>query len=78
LATETGRISFVPDVLDLQLRPPTMTAKAASSLALLTGGRIVLGVGGGASADGIAAMGGARRTGREMVAAATLRFVPSF
>jgi len=67
LAAETERISFVPDVLDLQLRPPTMTAKAAASLSLLTGGRIVLGVGGGASADGIAAMGGPRRTRREMV-----------
>jgi alkanesulfonate monooxygenase SsuD/methylene tetrahydromethanopterin reductase-like flavin-dependent oxidoreductase (luciferase family) len=68
LAAQTERISFVPDVLDLQLRPPTMIAKAAASLAALTGGRIVLGVGGGASADGIAAMGGSRRTGREMVA----------
>jgi alkanesulfonate monooxygenase SsuD/methylene tetrahydromethanopterin reductase-like flavin-dependent oxidoreductase (luciferase family) len=67
LAAETGRISFVPDVLDLQLRPPTMTAKAAASLSVLTGGRIVLGVGGGASADGIAAMGGSRRTASEMV-----------
>jgi alkanesulfonate monooxygenase SsuD/methylene tetrahydromethanopterin reductase-like flavin-dependent oxidoreductase (luciferase family) len=67
LAAETERITFVPDVLDLQLRPPTITAKAAASLSVLSGGRIVLGVGGGASADGIAAMGGPRRTGREMV-----------
>jgi len=68
LAAETDRISFFPDVADLQLRPPTILAKAAASLSVLTGGRIALGVGGGASAAGIAAMGGARRSGREMVA----------
>ena len=67
LAAETERITFVPDVLDLQLRPPTILAKAAASLSVLSAGRIVLGVGGGASADGIAAMGGPRRTGREMI-----------
>ena len=63
LAAETERISFVPDVADLQLRPPTILAKAAASLSVLSGGRIVLGVGGGASAGGIAAMGGTRRSG---------------
>jgi alkanesulfonate monooxygenase SsuD/methylene tetrahydromethanopterin reductase-like flavin-dependent oxidoreductase (luciferase family) len=68
LAAETGRITFVPDVADLQLRPPTILAKAAASLSVLAGGRIVLGVGGGAFADGIAAMGGIRRNKREMVA----------
>src|SRR5256714_8736700 len=68
LAAETDQISFFPDVADLQLRPPTILAKAAASLGVLTGGRVVLGVGGGASAAGIAAMGGARRNGREMFA----------
>ena len=68
LAADTDRISFFPDVADLQLRPPTILAKAAASLSVLTGGRIALGVGGGATADGIAAMGGIRRNGREMVA----------
>ena len=68
LAADTERISFVPDVADLQLRPPTILAKAAASLSVLSGGRIVLGVGGGASAGGIAAMGGQRRNGAEMVA----------
>ncbi|BCB77948.1 LLM class flavin-dependent oxidoreductase [Phytohabitans flavus] len=68
LATATERISFLPDVADLQLRPPTMLAKAAASLGVLTGGRIVLGLGGGATADGVAGMGGTRRSGREMVA----------
>jgi alkanesulfonate monooxygenase SsuD/methylene tetrahydromethanopterin reductase-like flavin-dependent oxidoreductase (luciferase family) len=68
LAAETSRITFLTDVADLQLRPPTMLAKAAASLGVLTGGRIALGVGGGASADAIAAMGGARRSGPDTVA----------
>ncbi|MEV4630009.1 LLM class flavin-dependent oxidoreductase [Micromonospora sp. NPDC049523] len=67
LAAETERITFFPDVADVQLRPPTMLAKAAASLSVLTHGRIVLGVGGGATADGIAAMGGVRRGGGETV-----------
>jgi alkanesulfonate monooxygenase SsuD/methylene tetrahydromethanopterin reductase-like flavin-dependent oxidoreductase (luciferase family) len=67
LAMTTDRISFFTDVADLQLRPPTMLAKAAASLSVLTGGRVALGVGGGASTDGIAAMGGVRRSGSEMV-----------
>src|SRR5918993_5336278 len=58
LAAETERLSFFPDVADLQLRPPTILAKAAASLSVLAGGRIVLGVGGGASAEGIAGIGG--------------------
>lgn len=67
LAAATQRISFFPDVADLQLRPPAMLAKAAASLSVLTGGRIVLGVGGGASAGGIAAMGGTWRSRPEMI-----------
>ena len=67
LAAETDRISFFPDVADLQLRPPTILAKSAASLSVLTRGRIVLGVGGGASVAGIAAMGGIRRTASEMI-----------
>jgi alkanesulfonate monooxygenase SsuD/methylene tetrahydromethanopterin reductase-like flavin-dependent oxidoreductase (luciferase family) len=68
LAAETQRISFFPDVADLQLRPPTMLAKSAASLSVLTGGRIVLGVGGGATARGIAAMGALARAGSDMIA----------
>ncbi|MFI7487358.1 LLM class flavin-dependent oxidoreductase [Micromonospora echinaurantiaca] len=68
LAAETDRISFLTDVADLQLRPPTMLAKSAASLSVLTGGRVVLGVGGGPSPDAIAAMGGPRRGGPATVA----------
>lgn len=68
LAAHTDRISFLTDVADLQLRPPAMLAKAAASLGVLSGGRVILGVGGGASADAIAAMGGARRGGARTIA----------
>jgi alkanesulfonate monooxygenase SsuD/methylene tetrahydromethanopterin reductase-like flavin-dependent oxidoreductase (luciferase family) len=68
LAAETERITFFPDVADLQLRPPTILAKAAASLSVLLGDRIVLGVGGGATAGGIAAMGAIGREGNDMVA----------
>ncbi|MER7439790.1 LLM class flavin-dependent oxidoreductase [Micromonospora avicenniae] len=67
LAAETDRISFLTDVADLQLRPPTMLAKAGASLSVLTGGRVVLGVGGGPSSDAVAAMGGPRRSGAETI-----------
>ncbi|WP_036963502.1 LLM class flavin-dependent oxidoreductase [Promicromonospora kroppenstedtii] len=67
LAARTEQISVMGDVLDLQLRPPTLTAKAAASLATMNGGRVHLGVGGGASAQGVAAMGGRPRTGGETI-----------
>ncbi|MFI6294680.1 LLM class flavin-dependent oxidoreductase [Nonomuraea sp. NPDC050790] len=68
LAARTRRISFLTDVADLQLRPPAMLAKSAASFAVMNRGRLALGVGGGASADAIAGMGGGRRAGAEMVA----------
>ncbi|GGL12976.1 hypothetical protein Sme01_20300 [Sphaerisporangium melleum] len=68
LSATTQRISFFTDVADLQLRPPTMLAKAAASLSVLTDGRIQLGVGGGAFAEAIASMGGTPRRGDQMVA----------
>jgi alkanesulfonate monooxygenase SsuD/methylene tetrahydromethanopterin reductase-like flavin-dependent oxidoreductase (luciferase family) len=67
LLARTTRISVVSDVIDLQLRPPAILAKAAASLATMAGGRVQLGVGGGASAEGIAAMGGLPRRGNAMV-----------
>lgn len=67
LSGVTHRISFLTDVADLQLRPPAMLAKAAASLGVLTGGRIQLGVGGGAFPEAIASMGGVPRSGAAMV-----------
>lgn len=69
LAARTQRIRFFPDVVDLPMRPPAMLAKAVASLDRLTGGRIELGLGGGAFWDAIVAMGGERRTPGEAVEA---------
>ena len=65
LAASTERITFVPTVANLPLRPPAMLAKAAVSLDELSGGRLQLGVGAGAFWDAIVAMGGPRRSPKE-------------
>jgi alkanesulfonate monooxygenase SsuD/methylene tetrahydromethanopterin reductase-like flavin-dependent oxidoreductase (luciferase family) len=67
LGARTSRVRLVPDVANLPLRPPAMLAKAAASLDVLSGGRVELGLGAGAFWDGIAAMGGPRRTPKESV-----------
>lgn len=58
----TSRVRLAPNVANLPLRPPAVLARAAASLDRLTGGRVELGLGSGAFWDGIAAMGGPRRT----------------
>jgi alkanesulfonate monooxygenase SsuD/methylene tetrahydromethanopterin reductase-like flavin-dependent oxidoreductase (luciferase family) len=63
----TDRISVFPDVANLPLRPPRMLAKAAASLDRLSGGRFELGLGAGASWEGIEAMGGRRLSPRQSV-----------
>jgi alkanesulfonate monooxygenase SsuD/methylene tetrahydromethanopterin reductase-like flavin-dependent oxidoreductase (luciferase family) len=57
LLAETRRLRLFPNVASLPLRPPTMLAKSAASLDILSGGRFELGIGSGASWEGIAAMG---------------------
>lgn len=69
LAGQTTRIRLVPDVLNLALRPPAVLARAAASLDILSGGRVELGLGAGAFPDGVAAMGGPRRSPQRAVAA---------
>ena len=69
LAGKTDRVTLVPTVATLPLRPPAVLAKSAASLDLLTGGRVQLGLGAGAIWDAIAAMGGPRRSPREAVEA---------
>ena len=68
-AARTDRITLLPDVLNLPLRQPAVLAKAATSLDVLSGGRVELGLGAGAFWEGVEAMGGPRRTPGESVSA---------
>jgi alkanesulfonate monooxygenase SsuD/methylene tetrahydromethanopterin reductase-like flavin-dependent oxidoreductase (luciferase family) len=67
LAGRTERIRFVTDVLNLPLRLPSVLAKSAASLDILSGGRFDLGIGAGSFWDAVAAMGGPKRTPKESV-----------
>ncbi|MCI2419558.1 LLM class flavin-dependent oxidoreductase [Saccharopolyspora sp. K220] len=67
LAATTQRVTIVPTVANLPLRPPAVLAKSAASLDILSGGRVQLGLGAGAFWDAIAAMGGPRRDKKEAV-----------
>lgn len=69
LAAHTDRVHFFPNVANLPLRPPTMLAKQAATLDVLSGGRFELGLGAGGFADAIAGMGGPRRSTPEARAA---------
>ena len=62
VASATTRIHIAPNVLNLPLRPAPVTARAAASLDLLSGGRFDLGLGAGGFWDAIEAMGGRRLT----------------
>jgi alkanesulfonate monooxygenase SsuD/methylene tetrahydromethanopterin reductase-like flavin-dependent oxidoreductase (luciferase family) len=69
LLARTERLRFFPDVTSLPMRSPTMIAKAAASLDVMSGGRFELGLGSGNFWDAVAGMGGPRRTPREAFAA---------
>lgn len=58
LASVTTRVHLGTNISPLPLRPPAMLAKAASSLDVLTRGRVELGIGAGGFPKGIAAFGG--------------------
>ncbi|RKN07810.1 LLM class flavin-dependent oxidoreductase [Streptomyces radicis] len=62
LASRTRSVRFFPNVANLALRPPTMLAKQAASIDVLSGGRVELGLGSGGFVDAIAGMGGPRRS----------------
>lgn len=57
VAARTERIGIAAKVLGVPFRRPAMMAKAAESLQRLSGGRLILGLGGGYSDDEIAALG---------------------
>jgi len=69
LLARTTRLRFFPDVASLPMRAPTMLAKSAASLDVMSGGRFELGLGAGAFWDAVAGMGGPRRAPRERLAA---------
>ena len=69
LAARTSRVHFYPNVANLPLRPPAMLAKQAATIDVLSGGRFELGLGAGAFADGIAGMGGPRRSPGQAIGA---------
>jgi alkanesulfonate monooxygenase SsuD/methylene tetrahydromethanopterin reductase-like flavin-dependent oxidoreductase (luciferase family) len=60
----TERLRFFPDVANLPLRHPSMLAKTAASLDLLSAGRFELGIGGGGYWSAIAKMGMTPQLGR--------------
>jgi alkanesulfonate monooxygenase SsuD/methylene tetrahydromethanopterin reductase-like flavin-dependent oxidoreductase (luciferase family) len=62
LASRTSRVHLFPNVANLPLRPPTMLAKQAASIDVLSGGRFELGLGAGGFTDRIAGMGGPQRS----------------
>ncbi|HEY8473594.1 MAG TPA: LLM class flavin-dependent oxidoreductase [Natronosporangium sp.] len=57
IAAHTSRIQVLTRVLGVPYRPPAMVAKMAESLHRLSGGRLLLGLGGGASDDEFRAFG---------------------
>lgn len=68
-AARTERIHLSANVTNLPLRPPAVLARATATLDILSGGRIELGIGAGAFWDGVAGMGGPRRSPGESIEA---------
>ena len=66
-AGRTARVGLVPDVLNLPLRLPSVIAKSAASLDVLSGGRVELGIGAGSFWEAVGAMGGPKRTPKQSV-----------
>ncbi|MBL1077702.1 LLM class flavin-dependent oxidoreductase [Nocardia sp. 2] len=62
VAATTRNITLLPAVANLPLRPPAVLARSVTTLDILSGGRIELGLGAGAFWDAIDAMGGEKRT----------------
>jgi alkanesulfonate monooxygenase SsuD/methylene tetrahydromethanopterin reductase-like flavin-dependent oxidoreductase (luciferase family) len=67
VAARTESIRLLTDVVNLPLRLPSVLAKSAASLDVLSGGRVEIGIGAGAFWDAVEGMGGPRRNPRESV-----------
>jgi alkanesulfonate monooxygenase SsuD/methylene tetrahydromethanopterin reductase-like flavin-dependent oxidoreductase (luciferase family) len=67
MAAGTSRIYVAPRVLGVPYRPPPMVAKMAETLDRLSGGRLILGLGGGASDKEFRAFGLGVPTPREKI-----------
>jgi alkanesulfonate monooxygenase SsuD/methylene tetrahydromethanopterin reductase-like flavin-dependent oxidoreductase (luciferase family) len=67
VAGRTRGIRLMPDVANLPLRLPSVLAKSAASLDVLSGGRVELGLGAGSFWEAVEAMGGPRRTPKQSV-----------
>jgi probable F420-dependent oxidoreductase len=67
IAARTSRIAIATRVLGVPFRSPAMVAKSAESLQRLSGGRLVLGLGGGYSDDEIRSLGGTAISPRQKV-----------
>jgi alkanesulfonate monooxygenase SsuD/methylene tetrahydromethanopterin reductase-like flavin-dependent oxidoreductase (luciferase family) len=69
VASLTSGVHVSGNVLNLPLRQPTVLARSAASLDLLSGGRFALGIGAGGFWDAIEAMGGRRLSPGQSVGA---------
>ncbi|MFI6811959.1 LLM class flavin-dependent oxidoreductase [Nonomuraea sp. NPDC050328] len=69
IAANTQHVRVAANVANLPLRPPAVLAKSVASLDILSGGRAELGLGAGAFWDGVATLGGPRRTPGEALEA---------
>jgi alkanesulfonate monooxygenase SsuD/methylene tetrahydromethanopterin reductase-like flavin-dependent oxidoreductase (luciferase family) len=67
VAARTSTIKVAPRVLGVPYRNPAVVAKMAASLQALSGGRLILGIGGGSSDEGIAAVGVGPLSPREKI-----------
>lgn len=69
IAARTNQIQIASNVLGLPFRLPALTAKMAETLDRLSGGRLILGLGGGGNDEEFAGLGAPVRTPLEKVEA---------